>query len=270
MADTRMRSWLRSCCGLFKRHRAAWLWSAIIGCCTFVAVMTGFLADLPAARDTLCDYFERFCRDTGSTGGGGSSDSGSSANSPVLPGCYRGDDKVDCAQIHYRELFAPVRDGSCDQDALVLFLGGQPGVDVLNGALSVAKAGTDTSLCSVTRADGERLEGTLEGLWVADLDDDGYWDGGQYRPCVNTQGIATSCSEPHHTEIFYVGAQSVDCRAQYENFAGRGFAADSGAIAVVSGTWDDQPACWVKVLTQNDQLTASVRRLGDTVLPLTR
>lgn len=183
-------------------------------------------------------------------------------------GCYRGDDQVDCVLSHDLEVFAPAEGGSCDQDSLVLFLGGQPGVDVLNGQLAIAEAGPDTSLCAVMRADGEQLEGALEDVWAADLDGDGYQDGGQFRPCLNSQGLASSCSEPHQTEIFYTGESAVDCRVRYEEFSGRGFASDSGSIRVVSGKRDDAPACWLEVLAHSDQLTASVRRLGDTALPI--
>ncbi|WP_316023212.1 hypothetical protein [Actinomyces sp. MRS3W] len=170
---------------------------------------------------------------------------------------------------HEREVFIPAQNQACGQDALVLFLGGQPGVDVINPRLTVAEADRDSSVCTVTDTDDEQLEGTLAGIWATDSDGDGYLDGGQYRLCLNGQGLELGCAEPHQTEIFYVGTQSVDCRAQYETFTGRGFAADSGSLKVVSGTRGDSPACWLEVLADNDQLTASARSLGDTALPIT-
>jgi len=259
----------RMCCKQLAKGIAAFV--------TFVAgIATIYMAWWPSNDSDHGDSEKTFVASTvaaGNRDGRTQYSAGNAESSTPLAsdvGCYREDDRVDCVLSHDREVFDPAEDGGCDRNSLVLFLGGHPGVDVLNGQLMIAEAGPDTSLCAVMSADGEQLEGTLEGVWATDSDGDGYQDGGEYRPCLNSQGLASSCSEPHQTEIFYAGDSAVDCRVQYEEFSGRGFASDSGSVRVVSGKRDGAPACWLEVLAQSDQLTASVRGLEDTALPIAR
>lgn len=235
-----------------------------VGWATIIACLTGLVQCRPSPGDGGG-------RTPLSPSGAGEAATISGAPSPggaPAPGCHAGDALVDCGLAHDREVFVPVGGRSCDEDSLVLLLGGEPGIDVLNGLLRIADAGSG-SACAVT-TEAEPLVGTLENLWLQDADEDGYRDGGRYRPCLDLRGVEASCEEPHRTEVFYTGTATVDCRARYEEFTRHGYTADSDRVRVVSGTRDASAACWVETMTPEDELTASVRALGSTALPIGR
>lgn len=192
------------------------------------------------------------------------------SSTTLTAGCYRDDTQVDCKMPHTREVFTPIEGQVCDQDSLVLFLGGEIDLDVLNQALIIDDT-DDGSTCIVEPSSKEQpLKGSLKDVWLTDADEDGYRDGGRYRPCLNHQGLDVSCEEAHHTEVFYQGMKTVDCRARYEEFVQHDFTPDSNKVKVVSGTRGDFAACWVEILTQEDTLIASVRALGSMTLPISR
>ena len=94
--------------------------------------------------------------------------------------------------------------------------------------------------------------------------------GGRYRPCLDLRGVEASFEEPHRTEVFYTGTAPVDRRARYGEFTRRGHTVDSDRVRVVSGTRDASAACWAETMAPEDELTASVRALGSTALPIGR
>ena len=94
--------------------------------------------------------------------------------------------------------------------------------------------------------------------------------GGRYRPCLDLRGVEASFEEPHRTEVFYTGTATVDRRARYGEFTRRGHTVDSDRVRVVSGTRDASAACWAETMAPEDELTASVRALGSTALPIGR
>lgn len=91
-----------------------------------------------------------------------------------------------------------------------------------------------------------------------------------YRPCLDLRGVEASFEEPHRTEVFYTGTATVDRRARYGEFTRRGHTVDSDRVRVVSGTRDASAACWAETMAPEDELTASVRALGSTALPIGR
>ena len=199
-----------------------------------------------------------------------SADSSGSSGAPEMSaGCYRDDVAVACSVKHTAEVYSPTTGNSCDSDSLVTYLGGVPGIDVLNADLTVGSLNSGASLCVVKAASGSDLpSATLKELWTTDADRNGYNDGGQFRRCLSYQGQAASCDAEHSAEIFYEGATDVNCDEKYSAFARRDARTDARDIKVSRLTSGDSVLCQVEVKAREDSLFASVRDLGSTTLPV--
>lgn len=185
-------------------------------------------------------------------------------------GCYRDGAEVACTLRHTREVYPPAEGASCDTDSLVAYLGGVPGVDLLNADLAVEPLNGSASLCAITSATGSDLPTvSLKGLWTTDADRNGYRDGGQLRRCLSRQGQAVSCDANHSAEIFYAGTVDVSCDEMYRSFARRDAGTDARDIKVTHRASGDSVICQVEVKAGEDSLFASVRDLGRTALPIT-
>jgi len=194
---------------------------------------------------------------------------GSSGAPEMSAGCYRDNAAVACSVKHTAEVYSPATGSSCDSDSLVAYLGGVPGVDLLNADLTVEQLNSGALLCVVKTASGADLPSvSLKDLWATDADRNGYNDGGRFRRCLNHQGQAASCDAEHSAEIFYEGATDVNCDEKYRAFARRDAGTDARDIKVSRLTSGDSVLCQVEVKAREDSLFASVRDLGSTTLPV--
>lgn len=195
--------------------------------------------------------------------------SGSSGAPEMSAGCYRDDVAVACSVKHTAEVYSPATGNSCDSDSLVTYLGGVPGMDVLNADLTVGSLNGGVSLCVVKAASGSDLPSvSLKELWTTDADRNGYNDGGQFRRCLSYQGRAVSCDAEHSAEIFYTGTADVNCDERYSSFTRRDEGTDARDIKVSQLASGDSVICQVEVKAREDSLFASVRDLGSTTLPI--
>lgn len=185
-------------------------------------------------------------------------------DSQAATGCYVGGEVVPCHTAHDQEVYSPMSAGGCDEGSLILYLGGDPDVDVLGEELLVAESEYDPALCTVTSS-GDLIDGSLEGIWSTDGDRNGYPDGGRYRRCFTYQQQPISCDEEHSDEVFYESEEDVDCISRYEMYSGRKV---ERTIAVVRETVGTTVTCRVKVRVPSDTLFASVRGIEDVSLPL--
>lgn len=175
--------------------------------------------------------------------------------------CYDGDAPTLCSSQHTREIYSS-SSGSCDETSIILHLGGNPGIDILDSSLSIEEIPDFNGMCSVTHAGGLPMS-PLKDLWTKDDNNDGYSDGGELRQCFNHQGLPTSCDDPHYSEIIYQGDQEIDCREHYRIFSGRSANVDKN-IKIIGYPEGDQFSCRVEVQTSNESLLHSVRNLNDT------
>ena len=105
----------------------------------------------------------------------------------------------------------------------------------------------------------------LKDIWASDNDHNGYKDGGEFRRCFSRQGQATSCDADHASEEFYDAPEEVDCGKKYEDFSGRPVDRN---IRVTRQSRDHRIVCRAEVQVSTDRLTASVRDLGNSTLPI--
>ena len=146
-------------------------------------------------------------------------ESSTQTGSPVS-GCYDGDTPTPCDSPHSREVFAKPDGFSCDTSALILHMGGMPGIDLLASGLDVKPLENTDDRCVVERPSG-MPHVSLKDIWTSDNDHNGYKDGGEFRRCFTRQGQATSCDTDHASEEFYDAPEEVDCGKKYEDFSGR-------------------------------------------------
>lgn len=190
-------------------------------------------------------------------------ESSTQTGSPVS-GCYDGDTPTPCNSPHSREVFAKPDGFSCDTSALILHMGGMPGIDLLASNIDVKPLENTEDRCVVERPSG--MPNTpLKDIWASDNDHNGYKDGGEFRRCFNRQGQATSCDADHASEEFYDAPEEVDCGKKYEDFSGRPVDRN---IRVTRQSRDHRIVCRAEVQVSTDRLTASVRDLGNSTLPI--
>ena len=179
-------------------------------------------------------------------------------------GCYDGDTPTPCDSPHSREVFAKPADSSCDTGALILHMGGSPGIDLLASGLDVKPLENTDDRCVVETLSG-LPRASLKDIWASDNDHNGYKDGGEFRRCFNRQGQAASCDVDHASEEFYDAPEEVDCGKKYEDFSGRPV---DHSIRVTRQSRDHRIVCRAEVQVSTDRLTASVRDLENAALPI--
>ena len=190
-------------------------------------------------------------------------ESSTQTGSPVS-GCYDGDTPTPCDSPHSREVFAKPDGFSCDTSALILHMGGMPGIDLLASNIDVKPLENTEDRCVVERPSG-MPHVSLKDIWTSDNDHNGYKDGGEFRRCFTLQGQATSCDADHASEEFYDAPEEVDCGKKYEDFSGRPVDRN---IRVTRQSRDHRIVCRAEVQVSTDRLTASVRDLGNSTLPI--
>ena len=190
-------------------------------------------------------------------------ESSTQTGSPVS-GCYDGDTPTPCDSPHSQEVFAKPDGFSCDTSALILHMGGMPSIDLLASNIDVKPLENTEDRCVVERPSG-MPHVSLKDIWASDNDHNGYKDGGEFRRCFTRQGQATSCDADHASEEFYDAPEEVDCGKKYEDFSGRPVDRN---IRVTRQSRDHRIVCRAEVQVSTDRLTASVRDLGNSTLPI--
>ena len=193
-----------------------------------------------------------------------STDEESSQTGSPTSGCYDGNTSTPCDSPHSREVFVKPTGSSCDTSALILHMGGTPGVDLLASGLDVKPLENTEDRCVVERPAG-MPNAPLKDIWTSDNDHNGYKDGGEFRRCFTRQGQGTSCDAEHASEEFYDAPEEIDCGKKYEDFSGRPV---DRSIRVTRQSRDHQVVCRAEVQVSTDRLTASVRDLENAALPI--
>ena len=188
----------------------------------------------------------------------------STTEAPLSSGCYDGDTPTPCDSPHSREVFAKPAGSPCDASALILYMGGVPGVDLLASGIDAKPLENTEDRCVVERPSG-MPHVSLKDIWTSDNDHNGYKDGGEFRRCFTLQGQATSCDADHASEEFYDAPEEVDCGKKYEDFSGRPVDRN---IRVTRQPRDHRIVCRAEVQVSTDRLTASVRDLENATLPI--
>ncbi|MGY1771887.1 protein kinase domain-containing protein [Blastococcus sp. SYSU D00813] len=156
-----------------------------------------------------------------------------------------------CDGAHAVEVYSA---SDCSPQALLQYLGGQPGTDVLRQDLVLGTVGT---ACTVGLPDAD-LDGSAGGVL------DGRAD--QWRRCLADDGAALPCSEPHAAEVVFEQQAATDplnCSGRAGAYMGVPFSRhDADLVAREAGT-----TCVVEVRGSN-VLTASLRDLDQGALPL--
>ena len=115
----------------------------------------------------------------------------STTEAPLSSGCYDGDTPTPCDSPHSREVFAKPAGSPCDASALILYMGGVPGVDLLASGIDAKPLENTEDRCVVESRRMPHV--SLKDIWTSDNDHNGYKDGGEFRRCFTRQGQATSC-----------------------------------------------------------------------------
>lgn len=270
-----------------KRRPAGWLsilrrhWQPITAALSLILMAMTLVATLPGATNETYALIDKF-RGQPSPGSLQSSSSESPSTSPAIEphsatanesstqtgspvsGCYDGDTPTPCDSPHSQEVFAKPDGFSCDTSALILHMGGMPSIDLLASNIDVKPLENTEDRCVVERPSG-MPHVSLKDIWASDNDHNGYKDGGEFRRCFNRQGQATSCDADHASEEFYDAPEEVDCGKKYEDFSGRPVDRN---IRVTRQSRDHRIVCRAEVQVSTDRLTASVRDLGNSTLPI--
>lgn len=192
----------------------------------------------------------------------------SDLSSTPSTGCFQNDSPVPCSSHHDKEVFQPGEGLSCNTSGLITYLGGQPGVDLLNADLEVAAANSDGTLCAIT-SKNDLPHTSIEGIWAPGRGSE-YPAGGQFRRCLDSRGNPTPCDKEHFSEIIYEGPDDVDCEVKYSEFTGRSLKEDYSTIKVLSSSSGEQKICTAALRSNSDALTASLRWLHSKALPVRR
>lgn len=260
---------------VLRRH-----WQPITAVLSLVLMALTLLATLPGATNETYSLVDRLRGQSSTTSSGTDSSTHDAASntqsatqealatteaSPSTPtGCYEDDTPTPCGSPHSREVFSKPDGVSCDETSLILYMGGVAGVDLLGSGIDVTFFKNAEDLCVVERTSG-MPNVSLKDIWTVDNDHNGYKDGGEFRRCFNRQGQATSCDADHASEEFYDAPEEVDCGKKYEDFSGRPVDRN---IRVTRQSRDHRIVCRAEVQVSTDRLTASVRDLGNSTLPI--
>ncbi|WP_409331751.1 serine/threonine-protein kinase [Trujillonella humicola] len=213
--------------------------------------------------------------DRGDQGGGTTADGGTTAQDP--PGAVTPSDDDDggepgsgagaalavgdcldassaptaCDGAHATEVYAT---GECPPAALLDYLGGRPGTDVLRQDLVLGTAG---AACTVGLPDAD-LDGSSAGVLDGPAD--------EWRRCLDDDGAELPCSQPHAAEVVFeqqAPTDALNCTARAGEYLGAPFSRHVADLVVrEAGT-----TCVVEARGSN-VLTASLRDLGSRALPL--
>jgi serine/threonine-protein kinase len=156
-----------------------------------------------------------------------------------------------CDGAHAAEVYST---SGCTPQALLQYLGGRPGIDVLRQDLVLEPVGT---ACTVGLPDAD-LDGPSGGVL------DGRAD--EWRRCLDDDGAALPCSGPHAAEVVFeqqAATDALNCTARAGDYLGVPFSRHVADLAArEAGT-----TCVVEVRGSN-VLTASLRDLDQSALPL--
>jgi hypothetical protein len=162
-----------------------------------------------------------------------------------------GGSRTPCDTEHAAEVFNA--SGDCSSDALLGYLGGAAGEDVLRDNLPINTVILDAAtVCSIGSPDG-MLEGPNKDALLGS-------NGDRWRRCGDELGRDTSCAGPHKSEVVFdrgASAEPLDCPTRAEAFLGRPYGQVSDDLALRQ----NGRLCVIEVRGDN-MLTRSLRRLG--------
>ncbi|TYP87224.1 hypothetical protein BD833_107164 [Blastococcus xanthinilyticus] len=176
---------------------------------------------------------------------------------PAVGSCLdSGDAPAPCDGPHAAEVFAT---GDCSETALLTYLGGQSGQDVLRELSTASLPTGDTVVCTVTAPEGALAGGSHRDVLLSDAGD-------AWRRCVDHVEREVGCAQPHVAEVVFDRrdtADPLDCARRADDYLGTPFATKSADLRVLQ----DEQRCLLAVRGDNI-LTGSLRRLGSQSLPL--
>lgn len=161
-----------------------------------------------------------------------------------------------CDGEHASEVYST---SGCTADALVAYLGGRSGSDVLRSDLALAEVPTGGGTACTVGLPGARLDRPSDGVLGSEADD-------VWRRCRADYDAEVPCSEEHTAEVIFVQEQSTDplsCTGRASDYLETPFDRHSDVLEVE----EDGDTCLIAVRGDN-VLTASLRGLASTALPL--
>ena len=199
---------------------------------------------------------------TGATSGPTETTGSTTEGSPVAVALAVGDclaaDRTPtaCDGEHAAEVYSTA---GCTGDALLAYLGGRSGSDVLRSDLTLAEVPAEGgTACTVGLPSGS-LDGSSDGVLGGDAGD-------VWRRCLDGNDTEVPCSVEHTAEVVFVQADSTDalnCVARASQYLGTPFDRHADDLEVV----ESGSTCQIAV-RGNNVLTASLRDLRSTALPL--
>lgn len=149
--------------------------------------------------------------------------------------------------------------GACDHDILLTYLGGVPGDDVILSDVQPEVEATDTGDVCVVRppagGDSRAAQDALLGP-----------DHGAWRRCTDVLGRELPCTQPHHDEVVVDSVppgEAIDCASRATKYLGAPYPRHADDLRV-----EQRGDECVLAARGDNVLTASVRRLGTSALPL--
>lgn len=137
-------------------------------------------------------------------------------------------------------------------------LGGNPRVEVLTTQRLTTESAD--GLCVFSGPAVASLNQSVKDILRVDLGD-------VLRVCRDAStGQEVGCNVPHEAELIYRGPEDVDCRIVFQEYSGRGIDRFSTRLELQKSS-ASEVQCWAKVRVSN-QLTSSLRNIGDKALPL--
>ncbi len=167
--------------------------------------------------------------------------------------CFNGAEAVSCQAEHTTELLTGL--ATCSKSELIQFMGGRDDVDVLGEWLTIRPEGAGCLVEGISSSTGQSLAGILSTS-----------DGDAYRTCWdNATNTSVSCSEPHNSELIYVGkTEELDCNARYKTYVGRSYVSDDRELTLTNDPKTN--TCWVEPRSTR-LLRSSLRNLNSNTLP---
>jgi hypothetical protein len=169
---------------------------------------------------------------------------------------------VPCERQHAHEV---VNIGDCDEAALVEYLGGEPGLDVVFLSTSTLDIpGAAAAVCVVSDQEGLASVTSVQDVLMTER-------GSAFRWCLDQRQTDVPCSEPHVAEI--VGAADADleaepdCKAAAETYMSTVYERVAQDLRVFADRRTDGIRCVVAARGRN-LLTRSLRDLDVAPVPL--